>query len=172
MPGIWAPKRDVMQTMESTAATPEGGAGRRRSMWIFGAALVALALVATAVWWFGVRGSDGDFEPVEVTGISVCSNFRCTDTMSDPRVSGDGIIDLEKWDRTTGELVGMHELANDGGSWVGPFTGVDDDATEAWAEAVLIGSGGYDGLQYRYRIEFGPSETSEHLMTGTIEAAP
>lgn len=162
-----------MVTMESSAATPEEAVDKNNRAPVFVAAVVViLAIVGAAIWWFGVRDSDGDFEPVEVTGTEVCSNFQCTDTMSDPRVSGESVINLENWDQTTGELVGTHELVNDGGSWKGSFAGIDDGADEAWAEAVLIGAGGYEGLQYRYRIEFGASETSDHQVTGTIESVP
>lgn len=161
-----------MVTTESPVASPEGTAGKTNRTPIIVAAAVILSIVGAAIWWFGVRGSEGAFEPVEVTGISVCSDFRCTDTMSDPRVSGEGFVELENWDQTTGELLGTYEVVNDGGAWKGPFAGIDDGATEAWIEAVLIGSGDYEGLQYLYRVEFGASETADHLVTGTIESVP
>ena len=162
-----------MVTMESSAATPEEAVDKNNRAPVFVAAVVViLAIVGAAIWWFGVRDSDGDFEPVEVTGTEVCSNLQCTATMSDPRVSGEGTVELENWDQTTGELVGTYELVNDGGSWKGSFAGIDDGADEAWVESVMVGAGGYEGLQYRYRIEFGASETADHQVTGTIESVP
>jgi hypothetical protein len=162
-----------MMTIESSAATSVGTTGNSKRAPIFVAAVAILAIVGAAIWWFGVGDSEGDFEPVEVTGISDCSEWpRCTETMSDPRVSGEGFVEVEKWDQTTGELVGTYEIVNDGGSWKGTFAGIDDGASEAWAEAVMIGADDYEGLQYRYLIEFGASETGDHLMTGTIESVP
>lgn len=78
-----------------------------------------------------------------------------TDTMSDPRVTGNGTIggNYDRWLQTGAATQwGTYRLENDGGSWEGTWAGIAypgagmapaEDAT-AW----LVGGGGYAGLTY------------------------
>ena len=113
--------------------------------------------------------------PVEVSGTETCRMVDngqylnpvkriaridvCTDTMSDPRVSGDVTRQLSVETFQPGDylpalaqrLWGTATLETDEGSWSGAFTWfANGDVVAGIWEA--LGSGGYDGLLYKAEL--------------------
>ena len=96
--------------------------------------------------------SDGTTETVDgvvqVTGMVV----RCTDTASDPRMSGTTSLTLN-WQRYGRHYLywGTRETEGPDGTWAGTFIGRSDDVnteTEGWMTHVLEGTGDYAGWTY------------------------
>ncbi|NNE97204.1 MAG: hypothetical protein HKN24_14375 [Acidimicrobiales bacterium] len=129
----------------------------------------------------GACGSE-TVEAVSVSGTEVCtevdtqgdelSRYRCVETLDDARVSGTAIVTLTMLDESVSPIVDAGEfmLENDGGSWSGEWSGVIEEDGLHTIDGVLLGSGGYDGLQYRARWVF--TTTSDGEVTGTIEPSP
>ncbi len=90
----------------------------------------------------------------------------CTNTGSDPRVSGTHTIQFNYDEQSDGTWTywGTSELVNDGGSWTGVWTGFGPDDYRATATEYLKGEGGYAGLQYR-----GTADIVTGAASGTIE---
>jgi hypothetical protein len=117
-------------------------------------------------------------ESVAVTGTEVCTQtadegdvlwYDCQDTTSDERVSGDGVMSVRLEREPPTPMAGTFALTNDGGTWKGDWAGEITSDSNHIAEAVLIGSGDYLGLQYRVRWE---GVTEPLTITGTIEPVP
>lgn len=119
-------------------------------------------------------GTDTQVADIEQVRGNVQS---CQGMASDPRVAGEATVNLNVDLRAdqSADMWGMVTLAGPNGTWTGPFTGLIDKgyATHRVA-AVLRGTGGYKGLQYRYtqtgNITVGASSSFES--TGVIEAVP
>ena len=109
----------------------------------------------------------------------------CTDTMSDPRVTGVEAMEITLW---TSEELRIHKfvtssdtLTNDGGTWRGEAFGsefFDEDGnlfTSGYAR--LVGEGGYEGLVYNVFFAQGPglanpaNPDESYLYSGWIEPA-
>ena len=101
-------------------------------------------------------------EAAYVTGKSYCSNFRCTEDLSDPRVSGEGRLSLGSrcW---VGDLrnqpyavnqpgctsEGTMTIVGPDGRWIGPWAGLWDDSLRANSTFVmLVGTGAYEGWTF------------------------
>lgn len=170
-----------MQTITPPSTKSESPTVDKRN-WVSAtlAALAILAVAAAAIWWFAIR--DGDSEPaaVAVTGTETCVfegpaaggaiEFRCEETASDPRAAGEGIVILT-FDQGSGAMSGTFEIVNDDGTWTGPFSGFDN-ATDQYVDAQMVGTGEYEGLQYRMHVEFAEEEGGIADVTGTIEPVP
>ena len=139
-----------------------------RPIWL----LVALLLVVTAC-------SDSAADPVEVTGTEVCRQinvfgftgigYMCEDETSDPRVSGVAIatvVVMENEPPTA--MSGIFELENDGGTWIGDWTGEITQSQVHILDAVLVGTGEYEGLEYEVHWE---GVDYPLTITGTILAS-
>ena len=143
--------------------------------------LVALLLVVTAC-------SDSAADPVEVTGTEVCSErvispgeprpftpsdgsfafYECEDKTSDPRVSGVGDLTVVMLNEPPTGMFGNFELVNDGGTWVGDWTGEITQSQNHIMDAVLVGTGEYEGLEYEEHWE---GVDQPLTITGTIRAS-
>jgi len=121
--------------------------------------------------------------PVFVTGIETCSTQtegtdttqagvrsirglinRCSNTMSDARVSGTYVNDFnmtcyESLDDGGCIFWGTHVLDGPDGGWACSYTGTDDPmgANTGLVLGVCPGSGAYDGLTYMWQHVFGGS---------------
>lgn len=136
-------------------------------------AMFALALA------IGACGDD-EVEPISVSGTEVCveiapegdelNRYECLETLDDERVSGTSTATVTLVDTSVSPVVdeGGFTLVNDGGSWRGDWSGViEEDGTHV-VEGVMVGSGGYDGLQYRARWVF--TTLGDVEVSGTIES--
>jgi hypothetical protein len=127
-------------------------------------------------------GCAGEAESVAVSGVAPCvevapeedelNRYECVETLDDERVSGISTVTNDAMDDSVSPIVmeGRETLVNDGGSWSGDWSGVIEDNGTHVVDAVLAGSGGYEGLQYRARYVF--VTLSDVEVTGTIEPAP
>ncbi len=75
----------------------------------------------------------------------------CTLTTDDPRVSGREVFDFnaDRWHENGADAIlrwGSARLRNDGGTWLGRYTGMYTDATEDTITTWYQGTGGYAGL--------------------------
>lgn len=105
--------------------------------------------------------SDGAADPVEVTGTEVCTEItsgltvsaECEDQTSDPRVSGTATVTgvLEQAPPTP--MSGTYELVNEGGTWTGDWSGEITSTGNHIIDAVLVGTGEYEGLEYEVHWE-------------------
>lgn len=142
------------------------------------AALVVLSLLGVSCGG-APSSSPASAAPVAVTGTETCEKidangslevwYTCVDSTSDARVSGtaDVYVLLEEPTLPTA-MSGTFKLANDNGSWEGNWSGDLTAESNHVMSAVLVGSGDYEGLQYRVRWE-GAEEPL--TITGTIEPA-
>jgi hypothetical protein len=141
--------------------------------------LVLLAVGGVSILWFGLRDSDGaDTEVTFVLPDAVLVSdplglqwkfwdwYQAEIIASDPRVSGSsltGLLGDAEFEK------GIFEITNDGGMWRGMFTGIYDSATSTYyAEALLLGTGDYEGLHFRVHwagdgIDFTGSGTIEPI---------
>jgi hypothetical protein len=125
---------------------------------LLGSAVVALLLSATAV---SVMAQDDEPLPtsddfVFVTGVStsVCGDGVCnvTDTMTDPRVSGDyvGTLDIDCSDETVCWMGG--EISHEDGSWDGRWVGfINHDTATGRSHDIMAwytGTGPNEGWSY------------------------
>ncbi len=165
-----------MQTITPPAA-PAPSIRRKQPHILTVLTVLALA-VAAGVWWFGLRDSGSDITPVTVEGTSTCtetsdsalrSSGVCTDTMSDPRVSGTAIATARIDTAPPTAMDGTYELTNDNGTWVGDWSGEITADGNHIIDGLYIGSGDYEGLQYRQHVE---GVNFPWTITGTIEASP
>lgn len=117
-------------------------------------------------------------KPVAVTGSEVCTQttnegdvewYECQDTTSDERVSGVGVMSVRLEHEPPTPMAGTFVLTNDGGTWEGDWAGEIASDSNHIAEAVLIGTEDYAGLQYRVRWE---GVTEPLTITGAIEPIP
>jgi hypothetical protein len=107
----------------------------------------AVAVTGTASYSDGVGGT--------VTKVGLIRQtrdvtFSETDTVSDPRVSGEGSCTWNQ-DAYPGEVGiswGMYRLENEGGAWSGTWT--SDDRPVGLGSGFLVGEGGYEGLTYDF----------------------
>ncbi len=122
--------------------------------------------------------ASAEVEPVAVTGTEVCTPtgdegdvqwYECQDTTSDERVSGALVVSVHLEHDPPTPMDGTIALTNDGGSWEGDWVGEITSGSNHIMEAVLIGTGGYEGLQYRVRWE---GVTEPLTIIGIIEPAP
>ena len=131
---------------------------------------VVLMMVVTAC-------SDGAAVPVEVTGSEVCTqiasdgltrSYECVDQTSDPRVSRTANVTglLEHTPPTP--MSGTIELVNEGGTWIGDWSGEITSARNHIFDAVLVGTGEYEGLEYEVRWE---GMDYPWTITGTIRGS-
>jgi hypothetical protein len=124
-------------------------------------------------------GIEDEVETTEGQVTTIRGTLSCTDTLSDPRVSGveRGPVTLVYADLPSLEVdrwsVDM-TLTNEGGTWRGAGWG-----SEFWDESgglrttgtvLYVGEGGYDGLQYRVLIAQSPEwQLGHYIMSGWIE---
>ena len=122
-----------------------------RSIW----PVFALVMVATAC-------SNGATDPVEVTGTTVCTQiasdglkftYNCEDQTSDPRVSGAWFATVIYKHLPPTPMSGTLELVNEGGTWIGDWTGEITSTGNHIVDAVLVGTGEYEGLEYEMHWE-------------------
>jgi len=92
----------------------------------------------------------------------------CTDTQSDPRVSGTNTLTFNYDEHPDGTWTywGASRLTNDDGSWTGVYDGLGPNDYTATMNVYLKGEGGYAGLQYRGTAVLGGAVTP---LEGTIE---
>ncbi|MDA8201776.1 MAG: hypothetical protein M0Z49_03270 [Chloroflexi bacterium] len=91
----------------------------------------------------------------------------CTEYMADPRLSGDSTrtVNGDTQPDGSGTWWGTSEMTNAGGSWTGVWSATSD-ATGRWTITWLnVGSGGYEGLQYRATLT-GTGNANQ--VTGTV----
>jgi len=92
--------------------------------------------------------------------------MSCTDTMSDPRVTGTGRneVSIDMRADESAEIWGKYVLANDGGTWEGRWAGtVDKGYTTHRVETLLVGTGEYEGLLYRLSLVSDATDTGYDL---------
>jgi len=84
-----------------------------------------------------------------------------TDTMSDPRVTGSGTLQLSIDEYgSVGTEWGTYRLENARGAWEGPVAGVARDGGEAsTVSGWLAGSGSYEGYTYYIRVRSSGLQT-------------
>jgi S-formylglutathione hydrolase FrmB len=104
---------------------------------------------------------------------SLDARLACTDTMSDPRVSGTA-SNRFSWRQYGDHVVtwGVHELSGPEGGWVGPYFGrsnAEDPSTGSVLHAVLTGSGAYAGWTYVLDATTGAGGT---VLEGLIYEGP
>ena len=137
-----------------------------RPIWL----LFALLLIVAAC-------SDSAADPVEVTGSEVCrqitsdglsASYECEDKTSDPRVSGVATVTVVLEQPAPLAMFGTFELANDQGTWVGDWTGEVTQTSNHIMDAVLVGTGECEGLEYDARWE---GVDYPLTITGTILAS-
>ena len=106
----------------------------------------------------------------KVSDDGLLSEYECTYTMSDERVTGTAHITarLDEFPPPTG-MDGTFVLANDRGSWSGDWAGEITADDIHIIDGLYLGAGDFEGLQYRQHIE-GVSHPM--TTTGTIEPAP
>ena len=135
------------------------------------APVLALSLVIASC-------SEANAGPVTVTGTEECVPtseedgvewYECQETTSDERTSGTAMVSVRMEQAPPTPMEGTFALTNDNGAWDGDWIGEITPEGNHIMEAVLIGSGDYEGLQYRVRWE-GVSEPL--TITGTIEPVP
>ena len=100
--------------------------------------------------------------------------LTCTDTMSDPRVSGTGTneVSIDMRADESADIWGNYTLANDDGTWEGYWAGtVDEGYTTHRVETLLVGTGVYDGLLYRLSLVSDATDTGYDL-SGMIVPRP
>ncbi len=98
----------------------------------------------------------------------------CTDTMSDPRLTGTGKneLSIDMRPDESADIWGTYVLVNDGGTWEGRWAGtVDKGYTTHRVEALLVGTGDYEGLLYRMSLVSDATDTGYDI-TGLIVPRP
>jgi len=116
--------------------------------------------------------------PVEVSGVEVRSevsssgdgmvaSYECVDETSDARVSGTAVTTVVLEHAPPTKMSRTFALSNDGGSWVGEWTGEITADRNHIMEAVLVSAGGYEGLEYEVRWE---GRSMLYTIAGTIRA--
>jgi hypothetical protein len=92
----------------------------------------------------------------------------CTDTQSDPRVSGTNTLTFNYDEHPDGTWTywGTSRLTNDSGSWTGVYDGLGPNDYTATMNVYLKGEGGYAGLQYHGTAVLGGAVTP---LEGIIE---
>lgn len=92
----------------------------------------------------------------------------CTDTQSDPRVSGTNTLTFNYDEHPDGTWTywGTSRLTNDDGSWTGVYDGLGPNDYTATMNVYLKGEGGYAGLQYRGTAVLSGTVTP---LKGTVE---
>lgn len=120
------------------------------------------------------RDSACSGDPLPLSGLE-CSimrggTYHVFDDTDDPRTTGAGeaVVHCDFTESATadggwsvvGTCWGTRTIANDGGSWAGTFTGTTTWSSDAPAhvhnlDAVLLGAGGYEGLQYVEHVVAG-----------------
>jgi hypothetical protein len=94
----------------------------------------------------------------------------CTDSMSDPRLSGMGRneVSIDMRPDQSADIWGRYTLTNDGGTWEGQWAGtVDKGYTTHRVESLLVGTGLYEGLLYRLSL-ISDATGSGYNLTGLI----
>ena len=113
-------------------------------------------------------------EWVSVTGIETfqCASATCTstDVMSDPRVSGDGLLTWESQllpyvSTRDYDLWGEYTVTNDGGAWQGEWIGFVDADGRHQISWWLRGSDDYEGLSY---LGFGEQQPSGEVQVNGL----
>ncbi len=142
---------------------------------IIGAILVAVSALGVAAQ-AQERPAGSDLLVVEGTGsfAAIPGHASGTNTMSDPRVSGDVVVDYDYvCDPTMSNcsVWGEETITNDGGSWVGEFIGLirSGPTWENNITAWLNGSGDYEGWSYVVNYS-GPMSASS--AEGLISRVP
>lgn len=100
--------------------------------------------------------------------------MTCTDTMSDSRLSGTGHNELSIDMRSdeSADIRGRYVLTNDVGTWAGNWAGtVDVGYTTHRVEALLVGTGEYEGLLYRLSLVSDATDAGYDL-TGLVVSRP
>ena len=117
---------------------------------------------------------------VAVSGTELCTTvapvgdeldrYECVEDFDDERVSGDAIVTVTELERsvTPWEMTGTIEIENDGGRWVGDWTGSIESGGLHTVDGVLDGSGAYDGLRFTAQWKWVDWPGT---VTGTIEHA-
>jgi hypothetical protein len=121
--------------------------------------------------------SDSGVNPVEVTGTEECrqitsdglsASYGCEDKTSDPRVSGVATVTVVMEQAPPTAMSGTFELVNDQGRWVGDWTGEITQSQNHIFDEVLVGTGGYEDLEYDAHWE---GVDYPFTITGTIRAS-
>lgn len=98
-------------------------------------------------------------------------HISCGDRLSDPRVSGRRwlVLNIDYRQDGSANIWGTSIVANDGGSWIGSFSGtVDVGYTTHHVTGVETGTGDYEGLRYRFTAV---GDGTNFTISGTIEPA-
>jgi hypothetical protein len=92
----------------------------------------------------------------------------CTNTMSDPRVSGTYTNTFNSQCYSPSSVYpsedcvfwGTHVLEGEDGGWDCTFSGTEDPSGQNWGivHAICPGTGGYEGMTYVYQHAFGGAE--------------
>jgi hypothetical protein len=109
---------------------------------------------------------------VEVDPIGDERNrYECQESFDDERVSGTSRVTVTMFDpsATPTAMAGGISLENEGGIWVGEWTGVIEVDRLHVIRGVMQGFGGYEGLVFRATWEYYDWPA---IATGTIEPAP
>lgn len=124
---------------------------------------------------------DDTTETTQGLVTTIVGTLRCTDVMSDPRVSGADVgtvtlvyadlpnLEIDRW---SVEMT----ITTDGGVWHGTGWGSEfwDDAGGLRTSGTIlyIGEGAYEGLSYRVLIAQSPEwELTHYIMSGWIQPA-
>ena len=135
-------------------------------------------VLVLALFLVVVSCGDADSEPVTVTVTEVCTQtseedgvlwYECQETTSDERTSGTAVVSVRLDQEPPTPMDGTLALTNDNGAWEGDWVGEITPDSNHIMEAVLIGRGDYEGLQFRVRWE---GVTEPLTITGTIEPIP
>ena len=142
--------------------------------------------MAGDIWRTGIVATTGtsdcritsrDFQDEEGRQI-VFEHFSCTQSVSDPRVSGqfeaDIITTLEPPDASVAAWTATYSLANEGGTWQGMGRGAlvfwpEGGGPYNYGEGTYTGEGAYAGLTYH---ELVAGSNAHPVLSGWIEAQP
>jgi hypothetical protein len=107
------------------------------------------AVTGSSACGLGTPGVETDGPPYSLTN----QIMRCTDSSTDPRVSGPStvVINVEGWDTREGNnAVAWFDYTIEGpeGDWVGHTYGLYDDEGLLHLVGVLAGNGAYEGLTF------------------------
>lgn len=119
------------------------------------------------------KTNEGVTEPFDNVTVIRGVALACTDSMSDPRVSGTSStqVSIDEWADQSADIWGSLVLRNNGGAWEGRWSGtIDRGYTIRRIEGLLVGTGAYAGLEYHFRL-VSEDQTAHSTLTGTIEPA-
>lgn len=115
----------------------------------------------------GTQANNGDV--LEIRGVVLA----CAGPASDPRLTGamTVTVDIDERSDESADMRGTATIQSVAGGWTGDWTGsVAAGYTTHRMEGVLIGSGAFAGLEFRF-TQIG-LDTAGYVMTGTISPAP